>query len=168
MTVIPAQVAGVKYIRVFSPNPAKVTLAAAALLGVREFYRVGGAQAIAALAYGTENHRAGGQDCRPRKSICNQRKENRGIRLRHRLFGGSNRRARCFAIDGEPSFIASDLVAQAEHDPEALVLLITTSRKLAGAVSRSVVHFPLGKLDRAAIDAKVMVRYCWPVAAAGD
>ncbi len=54
MTVIPAQVAGVKRIRVFSPNPAKATLAAAALLGVREFYRVGGAQAIAALAYGTE------------------------------------------------------------------------------------------------------------------
>ena len=54
MTVIPAQVAGVKNIRVVSPHPAQATLAAAALLGVREFYRVGGAQAIAALAYGTK------------------------------------------------------------------------------------------------------------------
>src|SRR6267378_7977208 len=53
MTVIPAQVAGVKDVRVVSPRPASATLAAAALLGVREFYRVGGAQAIAALAYGT-------------------------------------------------------------------------------------------------------------------
>ncbi|MGH9552059.1 MAG: histidinol dehydrogenase, partial [Terriglobales bacterium] len=52
MTVIPAQVAGVKDIRVVSPRPAPATLAAAALLGVREFYRIGGAQAIAALAYG--------------------------------------------------------------------------------------------------------------------
>ena len=54
MTVIPAQVAGVRQIRVVSPRPAQATLAAAAFLGVREFYRVGGAQAIAALAYGTE------------------------------------------------------------------------------------------------------------------
>ena len=55
MTVIPAQVAGVPQIRVVSPRPAQPTLAAAAVLGVREFYRVGGAQAVAALAYGTEN-----------------------------------------------------------------------------------------------------------------
>ena len=55
MTVIPAQVAGVKDIRVVSPRPAQATLAAAALLGVREFYRIGGAQAIAALAYGTKS-----------------------------------------------------------------------------------------------------------------
>ena len=54
MTVIPAQVAGVKNIRVVSPHPSSEVLAAAAMLGVRDFYRVGGAQAIAALAYGTE------------------------------------------------------------------------------------------------------------------
>src|SRR5271163_1359210 len=54
MTVIPAQVAGVRQIRVASPRPAQATLAAAAFLGVREFYRVGGAQAVAALAYGTD------------------------------------------------------------------------------------------------------------------
>ena len=55
MTVIPAQVAGVPQIRVVSPHPAQATLAAAALLGVHEFYRVGGAQAVAALAYGTKS-----------------------------------------------------------------------------------------------------------------
>ena len=54
MTVIPAQVAGVRRVVVASPKPAAETLAAAALLGVAEFYRIGGAQAIAALAYGTE------------------------------------------------------------------------------------------------------------------
>src|SRR5260370_42506647 len=55
MTVIPAQVAGVKRVVVASPKPASETLAAAALLGVQEFYRIGGAQAIAALAYGAES-----------------------------------------------------------------------------------------------------------------
>ncbi len=55
MTVIPAQVAGVKNIRVVSPKPTAEVLGAAAMLGVKEFYRVGGAQAIAALAYGTES-----------------------------------------------------------------------------------------------------------------
>src|SRR6476661_4951080 len=55
LTVIPAQVAGVREIRVVSPRPALATLAAAALLGVREFYRIGGAQAVAALAYGTKS-----------------------------------------------------------------------------------------------------------------
>jgi histidinol dehydrogenase len=55
MTVIPAQVAGVKSIRLVSPKPSAEVLAAAGMLGVREFYRVGGAQAIAALAYGTES-----------------------------------------------------------------------------------------------------------------
>ena len=55
MTVIPAQVAGVRQIRVASPKPATATLAAAGFLNVSEFYRVGGAQAISALAYGTES-----------------------------------------------------------------------------------------------------------------
>src|SRR5882672_5776259 len=55
MTAIPAQVAGVQRIVVISPRPAKETLAAAALLGITEFYRIGGAQGIAALAYGTES-----------------------------------------------------------------------------------------------------------------
>src|SRR3984893_15365868 len=55
MTVIPAQVAGVPQICVASPQPAQTTLAAAAFLDVREFYRVGGAQAVAAFAYGTES-----------------------------------------------------------------------------------------------------------------
>ena len=54
MTVIPAQVAGVLKIRVVSPKPSLEVLAAAGMLGIREFYRVGGAQAIAALTYGTK------------------------------------------------------------------------------------------------------------------
>src|SRR6185437_271034 len=55
MTVIPAQIAGVEEIRVVSPRPVRETMAAAFFLGIREFYRIGGAQAIAALAYGTKS-----------------------------------------------------------------------------------------------------------------
>ncbi len=65
MTVIPAQVAGVQNIRVVSPKPRVEMLAAAGMLGVREFYCIGGAQAIAAIAYGTRKRSARRQDCRP-------------------------------------------------------------------------------------------------------
>ena len=70
MTAIPAQVAGVKNIRVVSPNPGSEMLAAAYMLGLREVYRVGGAQAIAALAYGTSEPSTGRQNCWARQCLC--------------------------------------------------------------------------------------------------
>jgi histidinol dehydrogenase len=145
MTVIPAQVAAVECIRVFSPNPAKVTLAAAALLGVREFYRVGGAQAIAALAYGTETIERVDKIVGPGNLYVTSAKKIVAFDCAIDSLAGPTE-GLMLCDDGEPSFIASDLVAQAEHDPEALVLLITTSRKLASAVSRSVVHLAHGNL----------------------
>ena len=143
MTVIPAQVAGVKDIRVVSPRPAPATLAAAALLGVREFYRIGGAQAIAALAYGTK--------CIPRVNkivgpgnlfVTTAKKIVAFDCAIDFLAGPTEGLILCDA--GEPDFIASDLVAQAEHDPDALVLLVTKSRKFAGSVSRSVAALARG------------------------
>jgi len=133
MTVIPAQVAGVTRIVVASPRPAPETLATAHLLGVTEFYRIGGAHAIAALAYGTD-------------SIARVRK----IVGPGNLYVTAAKRSLAFdcAIDmlagpteivvtsdcGTPEGIASDLVAQAEHDPEALAIFITTNELLANAV----------------------------------
>ena len=90
MTVIPAQVAGVKDIRVVSPRPAQATLAAAALLGVREFYRIGGAQAIAALAYGTKTVPRVNKIVGPGNLFRYHRQENCGFRLRHRFSGGAD------------------------------------------------------------------------------
>ncbi len=84
MTAIPAQVAGVERIVVVSPKPAPETLAAAHLLGITEFYRLGGAHAVAALAYGTASHPARGQDRRPRQSLRHRRQASRRLRLRHR------------------------------------------------------------------------------------
>ena len=70
-------------IRVVSPRPAQATLAAAAFLGVREFYRVGGAQAIAALGLWDEEHPAREQDCRSRQPVRDCSQEAGGVRLRH-------------------------------------------------------------------------------------
>ena len=64
--------------------------------------------------------------------------------------------------DGEPSFIAADLVAQAEHDPEALVLLITQSRKLARSVSRVSGGHWLREIQSPSSRCENMARFCWP------
>jgi len=137
MTVTPARVAGVPRIVVCSPKPARETLAAAHLAGVTEFYRIGGAQAIAAMAYGT------GSIARVNKIVG---PGNLFVTAAKVLVSGE-----C-GIDmpagpteivvtsemGDPAGIAADLVAQAEHDPEALAILITSSGKLADKVAREV------------------------------
>ncbi|HXP17499.1 MAG TPA: histidinol dehydrogenase [Terriglobales bacterium] len=143
MTVIPALVAGIENICVVSPRPAQATLAAAALLGVCEFYRVGGAQAIAALAYGTETIARVDKIVGPGNLFVTAAKRCVAFDCAVDFLAGPTE-ALILCDDGEPSFVASDLVAQAEHDPEAVVLLITQSRKLAGSVSRSVAALARG------------------------
>ena len=137
MTVIPAQVAGVKEIRVVSPRPALATLAAAALLGVREFYRIGGAQAVAALAYGTKSVPRVNKIVGPGNLFVTTAKKIVAFDCAIDFLAGPTE-GLILCDRGEASFIAADLVAQAEHDPDAIVLLITQSRKLARSVSRSV------------------------------
>jgi histidinol dehydrogenase len=143
MTVIPAQVGGVEHIRVVSPRPAQVTLAAAALLEVREFYRAGGAQAIAALAYGTKTVPRVDKIVGPGNLFVTAAKKCVAFDCAIDFLAGPTE-AVVVCDEGEPEFIASDLVAQAEHDPEALVVLITCSRSLARSVSRSVVSLGRG------------------------
>jgi histidinol dehydrogenase len=143
MTVIPAQVAGVNDIRVVSPRPARATLVAAALLGVRKFYRIGGAQAIAALAYGTKTIPRVDKIVGPGNLYVTTAKKIVAFDCAIDFLAGPTE-GLILCNDGEVSFIASDLVAQAEHDPDALVLLITQSRKLARAVSRAVASLARG------------------------
>ena len=149
MTVTPAQVAGVQRIVICSPRPAQETLAAAHLAGIAspnrlELYRVGGAQAVAALAFGTETiarvdkivgpgnlyvtaaKLAVASACGSGPSIC-------GIDM-----PAGPTEVVVTSETGSPRGIAADLVAQAEHDPEALAVLITTSLPLARAVSVEV------------------------------
>ena len=122
MTVIPAQVAGVKQIRVASPRPAQAALAAAAFLGVREFYRVGGAQAIAALAYGTEEISRVDKIVGPGNRYVTAAKKLVAFDCAIEFLAGPTE-AVIISADGDPACIASDLVAQAEHDPDALCVL---------------------------------------------
>jgi len=134
MTVIPAQVAGVNNIRVVSPKPSTEVLAAAALLGVREFYRVGGAQAIAALAYGTKSIRRVDKIVGPGNSYVTVAKKLVSFDCSIDFLAGPTE-AVVLSESGTPEFIAADLVSQSEHDPDALSIFITTSSRLADSVA---------------------------------
>jgi histidinol dehydrogenase len=137
MTVIPAQVAGVAQIRVVSPRPSQTTLAAAAFLGVHEFYRVGGAQAIAALAYGTESIPRVSKIVGPGNRYVTAAKQLVAMDCAIEFLAGPTE-AVFISAEGDPLLLACDLVAQAEHDPDALCILITSSRRLAKAVQKEV------------------------------
>jgi histidinol dehydrogenase len=143
MTVIPAQVAGVENIRVVSPRPSPEVLAAAAMLGVREFYRVGGAQAIAALAYGTGGIPRVDKIVGPGNAYVTIAKKLVSFDCAIDFLAGPTE-AVVLSDSGIPEFIASDLVAQAEHDPQALAVFITTSRRLARSVKVSVAQLAEG------------------------
>src|ERR1700756_3370605 len=143
MTVIPAQVAGVKNIRVVSPKPSVEVLAAAAMLGVREFYRVGGAQAIAALAYGTNTIARVDKIVGPGNAYVTVAKKLISFDCAIDFLAGPTE-AVVLSDSGVPEFIAADLVAQAEHDPETLAVFITTSRELARLVRVAVTQVAKG------------------------
>jgi histidinol dehydrogenase len=130
MSVIPAQVAGVREVLVTSPKPAPAVLVAAHMLGVSGIYRLGGAQAVAAFAYGTESV--------PRvEKIVGP--GNRYVAAAKKLVAGEcgidfiagPSELVVVGAEGNPEWIAADLVAQAEHDPDAVAILLTSSRKLA-------------------------------------
>lgn len=137
MTVVPAQVAGVSRIVVASPRPATETLAAAWILGVTEFYRVGGAQAIAALAYGTESIPRVDKIVGPGNAFVTTAKRLVAFDCGIDMLAGPTEVV-VTSESGDPAAIAADLVAQAEHDPEALAVLVTTRAEIASAVAAEV------------------------------
>jgi histidinol dehydrogenase len=137
MTVIPAQVAGVLDIRVVSPRPAQETIATAHFLGVREFYRIGGAQAIAALAYGTATVPRVDKIVGPGNLFVTAAKKLVAFDCGIDFLAGPTEVV-IVSERGDPRFIAADLVAQAEHDPDALAVFITSSSPLAEKVAAEV------------------------------
>ncbi|EKE02744.1 MAG: hypothetical protein ACD_20C00337G0015 [uncultured bacterium] len=146
MSIIPAKVAGVKEIIVCSPKIQPITIAACKLAGVDKIFRIGGVQAIAAMAYGTETIPQVDKITGPgNKFVTAAKKEVYGICGIDFLAGPSE----VMIIADEtanPDFIAADLLAQAEHDKEAEAYLITTSRELAEKVLNKVNEF-LTKLE---------------------
>jgi histidinol dehydrogenase len=140
MTVIPAQVAGVAEIRVASPNPQAEMLAAAHMLGVREFYRVGGAHAIAAFAYGTRSMPSVDKIVGPGNQYVAIAKKLVSFDCAIDFLAGPTE-AVILSHQGRADFIAADLVAQAEHDPQAIPIFITSSKRLAAATAKEVTEF---------------------------
>jgi histidinol dehydrogenase len=134
MTVIPAQVARVQRIAVCSPSPAPETLAAAALLGVTEFYRIGGSQAIAALAYGTKSVIPVVKIVGPGNRFVTSAKKLVSFDCAIDMLAGPTE-AIVVAEEGEAAFWASDLVAQSEHDPDTSVVFVTSKAALAKDVA---------------------------------
>jgi histidinol dehydrogenase len=133
MAAIPAQVAGVKRIVAISPRPAAETLAAAHLLGLSEFYRAGGAHGIAALAYGTASIPRVDKIVGPGNLYVTAAKRMVAFDCAIDMLAGPTEII-VTSERGRPAEIASDLVAQAEHDPEALAIFITSREELAREV----------------------------------
>jgi histidinol dehydrogenase len=139
MTIIPAKVAGVKEIIVCTPKGNPYTIAAAIIAGADKIYKVGGVQAIAAMAYGTETIPKVDKIVGPgNKYVTAAKKAIYGVCGIDMLAGPSE--VMVIADDSaNPSIVAADLLAQAEHDVNAVCLLVTTSSILAKKVQKEVV-----------------------------
>lgn len=138
MTVVPAQVAGVKRIVVVCPKANHELLAAASLLGVTHLARVGGAQAVAALAYGTKRIKAAEKVFGPGNRYVTAAKQIVSSDCAIDLPAGPTE-AIVLARAGNPRYIAADLLAQAEHAPDAGSYLVTPSARLAKHVQLEVI-----------------------------
>jgi histidinol dehydrogenase len=143
MTAIPAQVGGVERIVAVSPQPARETLAAAYLLGISEFYRVGGAHAVAALAYGTPTIAAVDKIVGPGNAWVTAAKKLVAFDCSIDILAGPTE-AVIISERGDQNLIAADLVAQAEHDPDTLAIFITTRMDLAKSVTTAVTNAACG------------------------
>jgi histidinol dehydrogenase len=137
MTAIPATVAGVKEVIAVCPKPDAVVMAAALDAGVSRFFRIGGAQAIAALAYGTESVPRVNKIVGPGNRYVAAAKAQIAADCGIDFYAGPTEIV-IVATTGPAEWIAADLIAQAEHDPDARAVLITTSRALATQVGAAV------------------------------
>jgi histidinol dehydrogenase len=137
MTAIPAAAAGVRDVVVVCPHPAPVVMAAALEAGVSRLFRVGGAQAIAALAYGTASVPRVDKIVGPGNRYVAAAKALVAADCGIDFYAGPTEIV-VVAARGPAEWIAADLIAQAEHDPDARAVLITPSRALAARVAKRV------------------------------
>ncbi len=154
MNAIPAQVAGVKHLAICAPTPDgksnPLVLLAASLSGVETVYRIGGAQAIAALAYGTETIAPVDKITGPGNAYVAAAKRRVFGKVGIDMIAGPSEILVIADKHNDPDWIAVDLLSQAEHDESAQSLLITDDAEFAGAVSRAV-EARLERLARRAI-----------------
>jgi histidinol dehydrogenase len=134
MAAVPAQVAGVRRIVVASPNPPSGLLAAARELGLDEVYAVGGAQAIAALAFGTDTVDRVDKIVGPGNAYVTAAKLLVSTQVGIDLPAGPSEVLVVADDTADPALCAADLLAQAEHGPDSEVILVTTSERVADRV----------------------------------
>ena len=156
MNAIPAKVAGVPRVVMTVPAPqgalVPLVLAAAKLAGIDEIYRIGGAQAIAALAYGTQTIRPVAKIVGPGNAFVAAAKRLVFGKVGIDMIAGPSEVLIIADGSSHPDWIAADLLAQAEHDASAQSILITDDRNLADAVEGAVAA-QLASLPRASVAA---------------
>ena len=154
MNAVPARVAGVERIVMVVPTPRgelnPLVLAAAHLAGIDEIYRIGGAQAVAALAYGTETIRPVAKIVGPGNAYVAAAKRRVFGQVGIDMIAGPSEVLILADATANPDWVAADLLAQAEHDEAAQAILVTDSPELADAVEAAVDR-QLATLPRAAI-----------------
>ncbi|MCR5627017.1 MAG: histidinol dehydrogenase [Lachnospiraceae bacterium] len=169
MNIVPAQVAGVENITMTTPCNAegkvsKYTLLAAHLTGVKEIYKTGGAQAIAALAFGTESIKKVDKIVGPGNIFVALAKKAVYGHVSIDSVAGPSEILVLADESANPRFVAADLLSQAEHDEMASAILVTTSRKLAEAVSAEIDGF-LKVLSRSEIISRSLDNYGYALVA---
>jgi histidinol dehydrogenase len=137
MTVIPAQVAGVRMVCAASPRPVNEVLGTASVLRVSQFFLMGGAHAIAAFAFGTKTVPKADRIVGPGNIYVAAAKKLLAGEVGIDFIAGPTE-ILMIANDGNPAWIAADMLAQAEHDVEASAILLTTSKRLALAVAKEI------------------------------
>jgi histidinol dehydrogenase len=147
MSAVPARVAGVKEITMVSPRLSTHVLAAAKIAGVNRIYRVGGAQAIAALAYGTETIDRVDKIVGPGNIYVETAKRLMFGVVGLDMVAGPSEVLILADESGSPSFAAADFIAQAEHDEDAFPIIITTSESFLHAVEKEI-HLQINRVGR--------------------
>ena len=138
MTAVTARVAGVDEVWVASPRPAEVTKAAAAIAGVDGFLAVGGAQAIASMAYGAGDVPACDAVVGPGNKWVTAAKKLVSGQVRIDMLAGPSELVVLADTSADAETVAADLLAQAEHDPEAMPILVSLSADLVGDVNEQL------------------------------
>lgn len=159
MNAVPARVAGVEEIVMCSPNPNKYTLAAAFICGIDTVYRIGGAQAVAAMAYGTETVKKVDKIVGPGNIYVALAKKNVFGVVDIDMIAGPSEILVIADETANYKWVAADLLSQAEHDELAASILITTSEELAKNVKEYLYNELLKDFSRKEIAEKSLNNY---------
>ena len=137
MTAVPAQAAGVKNICVACPKSVDEVYGTAHLLGIDQVFQMGGAQAIAAFAFGTKTVPRADRIVGPGNIYVAAAKKLLAGEVGIDFVAGPTE-ILIIAAEGDPGFLAADMLAQAEHDTDASAILLTTSKRLAAQVAKEM------------------------------